>query len=92
MRRNTLFVFSSDNGGPAPGRVTDNGKYRAGKGTLYEGGVRVAAFATWDGQIKPGHGHRTAAHGRLVPDAPEAGRRVEASRRCRSTAATPGRH
>jgi arylsulfatase A-like enzyme len=34
--------------------VTDNGKYRAGKGTLYEGGVRVAACATWDGKIKPG--------------------------------------
>jgi arylsulfatase A-like enzyme len=34
--------------------VTDNGKYRAGKATLYEGGVRVAAFATWDGHIKPG--------------------------------------
>jgi len=47
-------VFSSDNGGPQPGKVTDNGKYRAGKGTLYEGGVRVAAFATWDGKIKPG--------------------------------------
>jgi arylsulfatase A-like enzyme len=54
VRNNTLFVFSSDNGGPAPGRVTDNGKFRAGKGTLYEGGVRVAAFATWDGKIKPG--------------------------------------
>jgi arylsulfatase A-like enzyme len=54
VRGNTLFVFSSDNGGFAPGRVTDNGKYRAGKGTLYEGGTRVAAFATWDGKIKPG--------------------------------------
>ncbi|HVK18906.1 MAG TPA: arylsulfatase [Fimbriiglobus sp.] len=53
-RDNTLFVFSSDNGGPAPGRVTDNGPFRAGKGTVYEGGVRVAAFATWDGKIKPG--------------------------------------
>jgi arylsulfatase A-like enzyme len=50
-RQDTLFIFSSDNGGPAPGRVTDNGRYRAGKGTLYEGGVRVAAFATWDGHI-----------------------------------------
>ena len=47
-------MFSSDNGGPQPGTVTDNGKFRAGKGTLYEGGVRVAAFATWDGRIKPG--------------------------------------
>jgi len=54
VRKDTLFVFSSDNGGPQPGVVTDNGKYRAGKGTLYEGGVRVAAFATWDGQIKAG--------------------------------------
>jgi arylsulfatase A-like enzyme len=54
VRDNTLFIFSSDNGGPAPGRVTSNGKYRAGKGTLYEGGVRVAAFATWDGHIKAG--------------------------------------
>jgi arylsulfatase A-like enzyme len=54
VRKNTLFVFSSDNGGPQPGVVTDNGKYRAGKGTLYEGGVRVAAFATWDGRINAG--------------------------------------
>lgn len=54
VRGNTLFIFSSDNGGPAPGKVTDNGKYRASKGTVYEGGVRVAAFATWDGKIKPG--------------------------------------
>jgi arylsulfatase A-like enzyme len=54
VRKDTLFVFSSDNGGPQPGVVTDNGKYRAGKGTLYEGGVRVAAFATWDGHIQAG--------------------------------------
>jgi arylsulfatase A-like enzyme len=53
-RKDTLFVFSSDNGGPQPGRVTDNGRYRAGKATLYEGGVRVAAFATWDGHIPAG--------------------------------------
>jgi arylsulfatase A-like enzyme len=54
VRNDTLFVFSSDNGGPQPGVVTDNGKLRAGKGTLYEGGVRVAAFATWAGKLKPG--------------------------------------
>jgi arylsulfatase A-like enzyme len=54
IRDNTLIIFSSDNGGPAPGRVTSNGKLRAGKATLFEGGVRVAAFATWDGKIKPG--------------------------------------
>ena len=53
-RKNTFFFFSSDNGGPAPGRVTSNGPFRAGKGTVYEGGVRTVAFATWDGHIKPG--------------------------------------
>lgn len=54
MRSNTLILFSSDNGGPAPGRVTSNGPLRASKGTLYEGGVRVAALAAWEGKIKPG--------------------------------------
>ncbi len=54
LRKQTLIIFSSDNGGHAPGRVTDNGLFRAGKGTLYEGGVRVAAFAAWEGRIKSG--------------------------------------
>jgi arylsulfatase A-like enzyme len=53
-RKDTLFIFSSDNGGLQPGVVTDNGPFRAGKGTLYEGGVRVAAFATWDGHLQAG--------------------------------------
>ncbi|MEZ6066457.1 MAG: sulfatase-like hydrolase/transferase [Planctomycetaceae bacterium] len=51
LRERTLFVFSTDNGGFSPGTVTDNGPLRAGKGTLYEGGVRGCAFATWDGHI-----------------------------------------
>ena len=50
----TLFLFSSDNGGPNPGNLTDNGNLRAGKGTVYEGGVRVVAFASWQGTIPPG--------------------------------------
>ena len=54
MRDNTLFIFSSDNGGPAPGRLTDNSPLRGGKGSVYEGGVRVCAFATWDGRIPAG--------------------------------------
>ncbi|HET6406557.1 MAG TPA: arylsulfatase [Chthoniobacteraceae bacterium] len=54
ITKNTLFIFSSDNGGPNPRRLSDNGRYRAGKGTVYEGGVRVAALAKWEGQIKPG--------------------------------------
>ncbi len=54
MLSNTLILFSSDNGGPNPGKVTDNGPLRAGKGTIYEGGVRVCAFACWPGKIPAG--------------------------------------
>jgi arylsulfatase A-like enzyme len=54
MRENTLIVWTNDNGGPAPGRVTSNGPLRGGKGTLYEGGVRVACCVVWAGHIKPG--------------------------------------
>ena len=52
--KNTLVVFSSDNGGPMPGRVTDNGALRASKGTLYEGGVRAASCVAWPGRVKAG--------------------------------------
>jgi len=54
LRKNTLIVFHSDNGGFNPGKVTDNGPLRAGKHTLYEGGVRVCAAMAWEGRIKPG--------------------------------------
>ncbi|MCO6458085.1 MAG: arylsulfatase [Pirellulaceae bacterium] len=62
LRENTLFVFSSDNGGYQPGRVTDNGPLRAGKGTLYEGGVRAAAFATWAGRLPAGSRNKEPLH------------------------------
>ena len=54
LRQNTLIIFSSDNGGPGPGRVTMNTPLRAGKGTIYEGGIRVCAFANWPGKIPAG--------------------------------------
>lgn len=54
MLENTLIAFSSDNGGPSPGTVTDNGPLRAGKGTIFEGGVRVCAFACWPGHVPAG--------------------------------------
>jgi arylsulfatase A-like enzyme len=65
MRDNTIIVFHSDNGGvlnslfagdsKVGGELpADNGPYREGKGTLYEGGTRVAAIANWPGKIKAG--------------------------------------
>jgi len=53
LAKNTLICFSSDNGGPLGSGAT-NGPLRSGKGTLYEGGVRVAAFASFSGTIKAG--------------------------------------
>jgi arylsulfatase A-like enzyme len=54
LREETLIIFSADNGGPNPVNLSTNGEYRAGKGTLYEGGVRVCAFANWPGKIAAG--------------------------------------
>ncbi|MEY3173174.1 MAG: Arylsulfatase [Planctomycetota bacterium] len=54
MLDNTLVLFTADNGGPSPGTVTSNGQLRAGKGTLYEGGVRGCAFIRWPGKIPAG--------------------------------------
>ena len=45
-RDNTIIFFLSDNGGGANGPM-DNGVLREGKGTLYEGGVRVPFVASW---------------------------------------------
>ena len=51
LRHNTLIIFSSDNGSPNP---TSNRPLREGKGTIYEGGVRVCGFACWPGHIPSG--------------------------------------
>ncbi len=57
---NTLILFTSDNGatfdvgGADSYFFNSNGKLRAGKGTLYEGGIRVPLIARWPGYIKPG--------------------------------------
>lgn len=53
---NTLVLFSSDNGGlsTAEGSPTTNVPLRAGKGWLYEGGIRVPVIMRWPGKIQPG--------------------------------------
>ena len=50
---NTLVVFVSDNGGQLNVGAR-NGPLRDGKGTVYEGGIRVPAIASWPGNIAPG--------------------------------------
>ena len=63
MLQQTLIVFHSDNGGAIPMRfptgdgdvdkpAADNDIYREGKGSLYEGGVRVVALAHWPDRLK----------------------------------------
>jgi arylsulfatase A-like enzyme len=53
LARNTLVVFTSDNGGKLFDGA-NNGPLRGGKGSVYEGGLKVPAVAVWSGQIKPG--------------------------------------
>ncbi|HND51543.1 MAG TPA: sulfatase, partial [Pirellulaceae bacterium] len=59
LTERTLFIFTSDNGGlhilefphtPA----THNTPFRAGKGYLYEGGLRVPLIMSWPGVIPAG--------------------------------------
>lgn len=50
---NTLVIFTSDNGGlsTAEGSPTSNNPLRAGKGWLYEGGIRVPMIMYWKNKI-----------------------------------------
>ena len=53
LRDNTLVVFFSDNG--ASGREGgSNGPFRAGKATVFEGGIHTPCLMRWPGQIKAG--------------------------------------
>ena len=55
----TVFIFTSDHGGlhvlESPGTpATHNTPLRAGKGFLYEGGLRVPLIVRWPGKVAPG--------------------------------------
>ena len=53
---NTVVFFTSDNGGlsTSEGHPTSNLPLRAGKGWLYEGGIREPLIVRWPGVTKPG--------------------------------------
>lgn len=76
IERDTVFVFCSDNGGVGGYQregmdaedLTDNYPLRSGKGSLYEGGVRVPMVISWPGNVAAGsQSDITAIHVDLFP-------------------------
>jgi arylsulfatase A-like enzyme len=55
LSENTLIIFTSDNGGvsTSEGWPTSNVPLRAGKGWLYEGGIREPFLVRWPAVVKP---------------------------------------
>ena len=54
LLEDTLIVFLSDNGGPTRKTTSSNLPLRGGKGTLYEGGIRIPYLLRWDGHVPAG--------------------------------------
>jgi len=56
LAENTVVIFMSDNGGlsTSEGHPTSNLPLRAGKGWLYEGGIREPMIIKWPGVTTPG--------------------------------------
>jgi len=52
LRENTLVIFTSDNGGIR--EISCQDPLRAGKGSYYEGGIRVPLVFSWPGKIEAG--------------------------------------
>jgi len=63
----TVFIFTADNGGLSVKEgpdtpATDNAPLRAGKGYLYEGGLRVPLIIAWPKRIKAGSVNRAPVY------------------------------
>ncbi len=56
LAKNTLVIFTSDNGGlsTSEGSPTSNLPLRGGKGWLYEGGIREPLIVRWPAVVQPG--------------------------------------
>jgi len=52
LTENTIVLFSSDNGGIR--KLSKQDPWRAGKGSYFEGGIRVPLTVRWPGVVKPG--------------------------------------
>jgi arylsulfatase A-like enzyme len=53
LEQKTIVLFTSDNGGQL-NVGANNGPHRNGKGSLYEGGIKVPMCMKWPGKIQPG--------------------------------------
>lgn len=79
----TIVLFTSDNGGLS--RVASCAPLREGKGSPYEGGIRVPLIVRWPGKVKPGALCDTPVHAidyfptyaAIAGGAPPAGHRLD---------------
>ena len=54
IKDNTLVIFLSDNGGPTKELTSSNAPLRDGKGSMYEGGLRVPFLIQWKERLGGG--------------------------------------
>ena len=69
LTENTIFIFTSDNGGEIPKDETTperyamrqglriNGEFRGDKHLIWQGGVKVPLIVRWPGHVEPGSTH-----------------------------------
>ncbi len=64
--KNTIVVFTSDNGGDLK-HAANNGQLRDGKGTLYDGGIKVPTSIRWPGKVQAAKSDFRALTMDLIP-------------------------